>query len=122
MTRRTAASSDRCRLAAGLAMTPPDFLRDLLALFFRDSATALTNLRLAWREDDVVSWARVAHKLRGSCATLGAQAMLDICARMEELDQRSMMESGEGMLEELEREFGRARDLLSERQRQTAGG
>jgi CheY-like chemotaxis protein/HPt (histidine-containing phosphotransfer) domain-containing protein len=103
-----------------LAMTPPAFLRDLLALFFRDSATALTNLRIAWREDDAVSWARIAHKLRGSCATLGAQAMLDICARMEELDQRAMIDSGEGMLEELEREFGRARDLLSERERKAA--
>jgi signal transduction histidine kinase/CheY-like chemotaxis protein/HPt (histidine-containing phosphotransfer) domain-containing protein len=103
-----------------LALTPPEFLADMLALFFRDAATALTDLRIAWREDDAVSWERIAHKLRGSCATLGARSMMEICARMEELDQEAMMRSGEGMLDELETEFARARELLAERQRKAA--
>ena len=90
------------------------------ALFFRDAATALTDLRIAWREDDLASWARIAHKLRGSCATLGARAMMEICARMEDLDQAAMMESGERMLEDLEVEFARARELLAEHQRKAA--
>ncbi len=96
-----------------LALTPPDFLVDLLGLFFRDAATALTDLRIAWREDDLVSWARVAHKLRGSCATLGARAMMDLCARMEDLDDATMLATGEAMLETLEAEFATARTLLS---------
>jgi CheY-like chemotaxis protein/HPt (histidine-containing phosphotransfer) domain-containing protein len=96
-----------------VALTPPDFLADLLVLFFRDSATALTDLRIAWREDDRASWARVAHKLRGSCATVGARAMMDICRQMEDLDEPSMMASGEPLLESLESEYGTARTLLS---------
>ena len=100
-----------------LALTPPDFLADLLGLFFRDAARALTDLRIAWREDDYASWAPLAHKLRGSCATLGARAMMEICAAMEELDEPAMMQSGEKMLDALEAEFARARELLAAQQR-----
>jgi signal transduction histidine kinase/HPt (histidine-containing phosphotransfer) domain-containing protein/AmiR/NasT family two-component response regulator len=100
-----------------LALTPPDFLGDLLALFFRDVAAALTDLRIAWRDDDLASWSRVAHKLRGSCATLGARSMMALCAEMEDLDQAAMMQSGEAMLEALESEFARARELLADHQR-----
>ena len=103
-----------------VAMTPPDFLGELLALFFRDTARALTELRIAWREDDVESWRRVAHKLRGACATLGARSMMDLCARMEDLDRTAMETGGEAMLEDLEREFERARDALLEQQRKGA--
>jgi signal transduction histidine kinase/HPt (histidine-containing phosphotransfer) domain-containing protein/ActR/RegA family two-component response regulator len=102
------------------AMTPPDFLASLLALFFRDAATALTDLRIAWREDDLATWSQIAHKLRGSCATLGARSMTEICAQMEDLDQSAMMQSGEKRLEDLETEFARARDLLVERQHTVA--
>ena len=96
-----------------VAMTPPDFIDELLALFFRDSARALTELRIAWREDDLEAWRRVAHKLRGACATLGARLMMDLCARMEDLDRAALETSGEAMLEELEREYVRARDALA---------
>ena len=99
-----------------VAMTPPDFLGDLLALFYRDAATALTDLRIAWRDDDVEEWRRIAHKLRGSCATLGARAMMDLCGRIEDLDARSFAAEGEALLEALEREFDRARRVLSEQQ------
>jgi CheY-like chemotaxis protein len=103
-----------------LAMTPPDFLGDLLALFFRDTATALTDLRIAWREDDLASWTPIAHKLRGSCATLGARAMMDICVQMEDLDQAAMIQSGDKLLDALEVEFARARELLAAQQRKAA--
>jgi HPt (histidine-containing phosphotransfer) domain-containing protein len=105
-----------------LALTPADFLGDLLGLFFRDTATALTDLRIAWREDDLASWARVAHKLRGSCATLGARAMMDLCARMEDLDEPTMMSTGEELLEKLEAEFARARTLLADHAREATSG
>ena len=103
-----------------LAMTPPDFVADLLRLFFRDAAQALTDLRIAWREEDRATWSQIAHKLRGSCATLGARSMMEICAQMEDLDQADMMQSGERMLEALEGEFVRARDLLAEHQRKAS--
>jgi signal transduction histidine kinase/HPt (histidine-containing phosphotransfer) domain-containing protein/ActR/RegA family two-component response regulator len=96
-----------------IALTPPDFVADLLGLFFRDAATSLTDLRIAWRDDDLASWSRIAHKLRGSCATLGARAMMQICAQMEDVDEPTMLASGERLLEQLETEFGRARELLA---------
>jgi CheY-like chemotaxis protein len=112
---------DWTMIADLVAMTPPDFIADLLGLFVRDSATALTDLRIAWREDDRESWSQIAHKLRGSCATLGARSMMDLCARMEDLDEPAMMESGEAMLEALEREFARTQEMLAEHLRNAAG-
>lgn len=105
-----------------VAMTPPAFVSDLMALFFKDAATALTDLRLAWREDDLSAWRRVAHKLRGSCATLGARSMMEICSRMEEVDEPTFLGTGETMLESLESEFRTARDLLSQRERKAPEG
>lgn len=103
-----------------LSLTPPDFLAELLARFVRDAATALTDLRIAWRDDDLATWVHIAHKLRGSCATLGARSMMEICAQMEDLGQEALTRSGEGMLEALEAEFIRSRDLLAECQRKAA--
>jgi CheY-like chemotaxis protein/HPt (histidine-containing phosphotransfer) domain-containing protein len=105
-----------------VAMTPPAFVSDLMALFFKDAATALTDLRLAWREDDLSAWRRVAHKLRGSCATLGARAMTETCMRMEEADEAAFLSGGESMLESLEAEFRTARDLLSQREGKATEG
>ncbi len=105
-----------------VAMTPPDFLSELLAMFYRDAATSLTDLRIAWRDDDVEAWRRVAHKLRGSCATLGARAMMDLCARIEDLDAARVASEGEPLLDALEREFERARRMLSEQQERAAAG
>jgi HPt (histidine-containing phosphotransfer) domain-containing protein len=103
-----------------LSLTPPDFLDELLGLFFRDTAIALTDLRIAWRDDDLASWSSIAHKLRGSCATLGARAMTEICAQMEDLDEAAMMATGERRLEALEAEFARSRELLTAQQRKAA--
>jgi CheY-like chemotaxis protein/HPt (histidine-containing phosphotransfer) domain-containing protein len=107
-----------------IALTPRDFVAELLGLFFRDAATSLTELRIAWREDDLASWRRVAHKLRGSCATLGARAMMEVCREMEEMDEPAMIASGESVLDRLEAEFAVARQMLAGYQKKAgaAGG
>ncbi len=46
--------------------------------------------------------------------------MMEICAEMEDLDQAAMMQSGERLLDALEVEFARARELLAAQQRKAA--
>jgi signal transduction histidine kinase/CheY-like chemotaxis protein/HPt (histidine-containing phosphotransfer) domain-containing protein len=88
-----------------LSVTAPDFVRDLLLLFSHDAATALTDLRIAWRDDDLDDWRKVGHKLRGSSATVGAVGMMEVCARMEALDQEGLAREGESLLDALDEEF-----------------
>ena len=68
-----------------LAMTRPEFLQDLLGLFLRDSRKMVTELAQAKIADDHATWRQVAHKLRGSCATVGARRMMALTAEMEDL-------------------------------------
>jgi signal transduction histidine kinase/CheY-like chemotaxis protein/HPt (histidine-containing phosphotransfer) domain-containing protein len=97
-----------------LSVTPPGFLADIVTLFYRDAATALTDLRIAWRDDDLVGWRRVAHKLRGGCATLGARSMMELCTTMEEMDHDALVARGEDVLHGLEVAFGATRVALDE--------
>jgi HPt (histidine-containing phosphotransfer) domain-containing protein len=43
---------------------------------------------------DLPSWRRVAHKFRGSCATLGARGMMELTRQMEALDEARMSTEG----------------------------
>jgi signal transduction histidine kinase/HPt (histidine-containing phosphotransfer) domain-containing protein len=95
-----------------LTVTRPDFIRELLVLFFQDAAVALTDLRIAWREDDLEGWRSLGHKLRSSCATVGAVAMMEVCTRMEELGRDELAGGGEGLLDDLDAEFRTVKETL----------
>jgi signal transduction histidine kinase/HPt (histidine-containing phosphotransfer) domain-containing protein/ActR/RegA family two-component response regulator len=93
-----------------LTVAPPEFMSELLTLFVRDARAAIADLRRARLDQDVWAWRRVAHKIRGSCATLGAQAMMETTRHMEALDQEGLSSRGEALavrlaaeLEEVER-------------------
>jgi signal transduction histidine kinase/ActR/RegA family two-component response regulator len=96
---------DWAALAELVAMTRPDFLRELLAIFFRDTRQTLHELREAFARHDLTSWKNMLHKLRGSCATLGARTMVRLTSDMEELDDKGLAAVGETLLVALEDEF-----------------
>jgi CheY-like chemotaxis protein/HPt (histidine-containing phosphotransfer) domain-containing protein len=103
-------------LADLLEMTRPEFLQDLLGLFLRDSRRMLADLAQARLSGDHVAWRQVAHKLRGSCATVGARGMMAITARMETIEAADLAGSGDSTLRELKAEFEAVRrDLLTAR-------
>jgi HPt (histidine-containing phosphotransfer) domain-containing protein len=43
----------------------------------------------SWSEEDETSVPRLAHRLKGSSAAMGAQRMADLCQRLEEIDPGS---------------------------------
>ena len=101
-----------------LAMTKPEFLQELLGIFLRDSRRMVADLRVAHEAGDGESWRQLAHKLRGSCATVGARRMMKLTAEMEELPEAERPGRGGALLSGLEVEFRTVRQaLVSEKRR-----
>jgi HPt (histidine-containing phosphotransfer) domain-containing protein len=99
-----------------MAVTRAEFMRDLLALFVRDSRAALADLQGARLRGDLPAWRAVSHKLRGSCATVGARGMMRITTRMEGLAEADLGSQGERLLGDLEEEFARVQSELKAEQ------
>jgi len=95
-----------------LSVTQPEFLAELLGVFTRETGTALTSLRHAVRVGDLHALHRVAHRLRGSCATLGARRMMGQCDRLETLPADQLGQAA-ALIDEIEREFGAVREELT---------
>jgi len=115
---RTGGAIDWDVLAELLAMTKPEFLQELLGIFVQDSRVMLADLRRAHEEGDREEWRRIAHKLRGSCATIGARRMMKLTAEIEELGDDDVSARGGARLIELEGEFAAVREaLLTEKRR-----
>ncbi len=104
-------------LADLASVTRPEFMRELVALFLLDTASALVDLQGARLHGDLSSWQRTAHKVRGSCATVGARGMMEITNRMESLDEDGLAAAGERLFDELAEEFAAVRDALKNEKR-----
>ena len=99
-------------------MTKPEFLQELLGIFVQDSRVMMADLRRAHEGDDRKEWRRIAHKLRGSCATIGARRMMKLTAEIEELGDDDVPARGGARLIELEEEFEAVlQALLTEKRR-----
>ncbi len=115
---RTGGAVDWDVLAELLAMTKPEFLQELLGIFVQDSRVMLADLRRAHEAGDRAEWRRIAHKLRGSCATIGARRMMKLTAEIEELGDDDVSARGGARLIELEEEFAAVlQALLTEKRR-----
>jgi CheY-like chemotaxis protein len=95
------------------AFMPPESVNDVLAEFVRDVRVALIDFEGARVRRELSSWRRLAHRIRGSCATLGARGMVDLTARMEALDDESLSSQGERLLADFDAEFRRVEQALS---------
>jgi signal transduction histidine kinase/CheY-like chemotaxis protein/HPt (histidine-containing phosphotransfer) domain-containing protein len=91
-----------------LSVTQPEFLAELLGVFTRETGSALRVLREAARGGDRESLHRIAHRLRGSCATLGARRMMSLCDRLEAL-RLDEMAAAAPLIDEIEHEFDAVR-------------
>jgi CheY-like chemotaxis protein len=101
-----------------LAMTKPEFLQELIGIFLRDSRRMMADLRQAFERGESAQWKQIAHKLRGSCATIGARRMMKLTAEMEELGGEAAATRGGAVLADLEEEFAAVREaLLTEKRR-----
>ncbi len=91
-----------------------DLLAELIDLFLADAPQRMSALAAAidskdW--DGVASW---AHSLKGSCGSLGAMHMADLCTRLESMGRipDGRRSDAEAVYRELESQFALAGDAL----------
>jgi signal transduction histidine kinase/DNA-binding response OmpR family regulator len=95
-----------------LAFTSADFVRELIDLFVRNTRVELLALREA--QADHVRLRAIAHKLKGSCFTVGAHALAALCERLEGLSPDDEPRERESVLAALELEFAETSRALGD--------
>src|SRR5579859_4426858 len=79
-------------------------LRDLYDTYTEAVANSLSGMRSAHTNGDNRALADQAHRLRGSSATLGAQRLAKVYARIEEQSRAGHVEGVDDLLADIERE------------------
>ncbi len=80
---------------------------DILQLFLGQSPTRVAAIRAAISTTEAEKLAREAHGLKGSCATLGFNALADCCRQLEDQAMHGVLDESLDTLHRLEKEFAR---------------
>jgi PAS domain S-box-containing protein len=86
-----------------------DFVTELIDLFLADASQHLKALRVALTKHDAFEIERLAHRLKGSSASIGATRMSALFA---ELEGKESFQAAEGVMVRLESEFELVREAL----------
>lgn len=89
-----------------------DFLKELIEVFLDQVPPLMKQMREALEKNDATSVRRAAHRMRGSCITIGAVTLVDPCKRLEELGAKGDLGAAGTVLSQLEKEFDRVRRSL----------
>lgn len=96
----------------------PNLLLELIDMFIGETPVKLDNLRNELQKKDFELVKRIAHNLKGSSGSLGANPMMKICGEIEQRCKNKALEGIEVLLVQLEMEFMRAEyALLREREK-----
>jgi PAS domain S-box-containing protein len=85
----------------------PQFLARLLERFLLDAPAHLTALREGLSKGNVPSLMRAAHSLKGSCSSVGALDMAELCARVEQTGRAGAGQETASLLAQATEEFAR---------------
>jgi HPt (histidine-containing phosphotransfer) domain-containing protein len=103
---------DRAAIGSLLELGGSELLSELAEAFSGDTGSALPALRAATTAGDARSVERIAHSLKGSSGSIGAQRMSATCAELQDAGASGDLLMVPGLLERLEEELGRARAAL----------
>jgi hypothetical protein len=67
-----------------LARLPSSILPRLVTIFASTSPALLDEIQQAASHDDLLKMAKAAHNLKGSCLSLGAEHMAQLCKELQE--------------------------------------
>ncbi|XVF88626.1 hypothetical protein PTKIN_Ptkin19aG0066000 [Pterospermum kingtungense] len=84
----------------------PNFVEEVLTLYFRDSSTMLATMEQTMDAVpvDFPTVERVLHKLKGCCVSIGASKVLIEINKMRELCQERNVEGAKAAFKELQKE------------------
>jgi HPt (histidine-containing phosphotransfer) domain-containing protein len=92
----------------------PQDVADIAAVFLATAGGTLDELREAAWAGDAARVAALAHRLAGSCATVGAGAAATLCRRVEDAARRGAVDAGLAeLVERLDDEFRDTRRWVS---------
>lgn len=101
----------------------PDLVVELIDLYLYDTSQRVAAIKWALGLEDENSLKRFAHALKGSSANLGARRVASLCDGIERLDFADSFENCRALVESLELELERVRQLFTaERQRRIIRG
>ncbi len=81
------------------------FLKDLLAIFQESTTEAISEIDIAISNQAPRTVASLAHKLKGSCLSLGAIRMANVCAALEAEAKLGSLEGSSERLKQIRSEF-----------------
>ena len=93
-----------------------DFVTELIDLFLDEATSQLKALHGALMKDDAVEIQRVAHRLKGSSASMGAMQM---AALFEELESKDPARDAREILAQLDNEVELVRVALNAERKET---
>ncbi len=105
---------DRERLQELQSELDPSLVRELAALFFQETQQFLVALSDAEANEDFAHIGQMAHKSKGSCATLGLAIMRKLCHDLEDAVTAREKERVRSIIERLHLEFQTARAALQD--------
>jgi PAS domain S-box-containing protein len=89
-----------------------DFLTEVIDIFLENTPPLLQQLKAAVMNQDIRSFQRLAHKLKGSSSNLGAKSMAKFCESLEKLGLKSQVDGSEQLVTQLETEFEHVKHAL----------
>jgi PAS domain S-box-containing protein len=91
-----------------------DVVAHLITLFMRETPRRLADIRTALESGDAPALERAAHALKGSAGTLGAYALRELCAQLEELAESGTVAGAAQVVDAVAASLERARPVLEE--------
>lgn len=91
----------------------PDLVTELIDIFFSQSPSTITDLKKAVDEGNAKNVEKLAHKLKGSAANLGAEKMRSFCQEMEEKGRTSQLANSKELFESIQNSFREVSGVLA---------
>jgi len=91
-----------------------EFLQQIIDLFLQASPSLISDIGNAISNNDSSALAEAAHKLKGSVASLQANAALEAALELENIGRSGEMNGAAEALAKLEREIDRVEDVIKE--------
>jgi CheY-like chemotaxis protein len=95
------------------------FITNLIDIFLRDAPPRLEAMQQAIAANDAGQLKQAAHALKGSCASLGARRMAELCQILEERGGNANIGNATPFVELLQEEFAQVRRALEAEQQKS---
>jgi HPt (histidine-containing phosphotransfer) domain-containing protein len=94
------------------------FLSELIDLFRKGALQHIQRMREALSNHDREALSQAAERLRGTCLSIGAKHMAQICSFIDKKSSANSSDEATGLLSRLEEEFVRVVDALENQKTQ----